>query len=182
MFPGLEERPRKLVWEVIERSDPVKLFTFRMADIPLPAPLEFNAKAVAPNPGVQAPPDRLFYAKGGGILVSRILVAGKPAGNGILDVGMAEKRGPEWGPLRWTQVEVLDGIARLDDLKAGVYRVVRRFRAKEGVLPEGGKWTNEDLQVALSDGKEATPSPLHWAVVPSKPAPPRTPPGKRSSN
>ena len=38
IFPGVDEEPDKLVWELVEKKDPVRLFTFRMTDIPLPGP------------------------------------------------------------------------------------------------------------------------------------------------
>jgi hypothetical protein len=37
-FPGVTEPPAALVWDLLERSEPEKLFSFRMMDIPLPAP------------------------------------------------------------------------------------------------------------------------------------------------
>jgi hypothetical protein len=185
-FPNATEKPAQLVWDIVERADPTKLFTFRMTDIPLPRPLEFNAKAVAPQPAAAVAPaeDRPFFEAGGARLTTRVTLGSRPAGDGLLDLGLSAKMGADWGPIRWMQVPVLDGAARLEDIKPGMYRLVRRFRPKDTV-PAGGKWVNGEVQITLTAGKEAIPAALQWLAAsgPSGGSPTaRTPAGKGKSN
>lgn len=162
-FPALEEAPARLVWDLLDRADPVKLFSFRMTEIPLPAPVEFNAKAAAPPPAPENPNQQPFYEKGGGTLVSPVQVPGKAPVGARLDLGLAARQGQGWGPVRWAQVELAEGLARLENVKPGTYRLVRRYRG--GSLGEGS-WAGGEQQVTVSAGKELRLAPLRW--VPGK--------------
>ncbi|MCC2670169.1 MAG: hypothetical protein K0Q72_2640, partial [Armatimonadetes bacterium] len=44
IFPGVTEEPRSLVWEIVEKKDPVRRFKFRMTDIPLPGPASLGSQ------------------------------------------------------------------------------------------------------------------------------------------
>ncbi len=157
----------KLVWDMVERGEMVKLFTFRMTDIPLP---QAGLPGQRVRPGAApptAPVDRgPHYEKGGGTLVTRIEVAGKPVNGGTLQVGLAQKTGAEFGPVRWSDAAIgPDGTARVEDLKPGAYRVLRRYRPKDP-LPDAdeGKWANGELTVSVAAGKEAPLPPLRWTL------------------
>lgn len=172
-FPNVGEAPAKLVWDLVERSDPQKLLTFRMTDIPLPAALEFDARAAAPErpmADTQAE-ERPFFQKGGGILISPVDVLGKPAGSGSLDLGLAPKTPDGWGAVRWIQrVDVIDGLARLESVSPGRYRLLRRFKPRDGDAVAGaGRWVNEQVEVILSAGKESRAVPLQWSKTPASP-------------
>jgi hypothetical protein len=175
-FPAPTDPPAKLVWELVDRSDPVKWMTVRLTDIPLPQPLPFNPAAVRPQPRPgtgEGGGEHPFFERGGGTLLNRVAAPGGAA-NGTLDLGLAPREGAGFGPVRWLQLEVLDGLAKLESVKPGAYRVVRRFRARSGALPPGeGKWTNEDVQVTLTAGKAAEPAALQWTVTPKAPPKPK---------
>jgi hypothetical protein len=169
VFPSGDDQPVKLIWDLVERSEPVKLFSFRMTDIPLPAPDVFvpRQKAPPPAPGQPAPPaDQPYYQKGGGTLVTRTQFQDRPAGEGILQIGLAPRTATGWGTLRWTEVPVSpDGTARLEDIKPGAYRLLRVYKPKDA--PAGGapgRWLNAAVVVTLAPGKEATPPPLQWVA------------------
>jgi hypothetical protein len=175
-FPGLEEQPTKLVWELLEKTRPEKLFSFRMVDIPLPQAGPFIPRR---NPGPRPPatgpqgPKHPHYEEGGGVLVSSIEVAGKPAPAGSLQLGLAAQSGPDWGPVRWTDVEVTAaGVARLEDVKPGRYRLLRVYRPKDrAAAPPGeGRWLNGEVVVEVVAGKETALAALQWKVQSRKPA------------
>ncbi|HEU4752364.1 MAG TPA: hypothetical protein VFU47_04575, partial [Armatimonadota bacterium] len=59
------------------------------------------------------------------------------------------------------------GAARLEDLKPGVYRVLRLYQPKDAVpLGAGGAWRNDDITVEVTAGKELTLPPLAWSIAP----------------
>ena len=177
IFPGVKEKPAKLVWELVERLEPVKLFTFRMTDIPLPAPAPFVARKQAPKRTRPARATKrekyAFYQKGGGTLVSPVTILGKPARGGKLQIGLAPKRGEGFGAIRWADVEVDDqGVARLPDLKPGTYRLLRIYQPTDRKALGGkGRWLHGETQITLVAGKEATPPALAWTNAPPKPDP-----------
>jgi hypothetical protein len=183
MFPGMEEEPVKLVWDLVEKTRPEKLFSFRMADVPLPAPELFVARLQpAPRPSVPAP-SRPFYEQGGGTLVSRIEVAGKPASEGTLQIGLAAADGAGFGPVRWTETAVSPaGSALLEDVKPGRYRLLRVYRSRTPLPePEEGRWVNGEAVIEILAGKETSPAVLRWVTQPAPPAarPAARPPAAR---
>ncbi len=169
VFPPLDSPPVKLVWDLVEKAGPMRLFTFRMTDIPLP-----TEPGRAPAPGGAAPPapaptgetDHPFYQKGGGALVLPVRLGDRPAAEGTLQVGLARKGPRGYGPLRWTEASVgADGIARLAEVQPGTYRVQRSYRP---LRPEGtpdlkqGRWQNPAAEVTVTAGKPITAPPLSW--------------------
>lgn len=171
VFPALGEPPAKLVWDLVERVDPVKLLSFRMTDIPLPTAPAFVPRAAPPAavPEGSAPgEDRPFYEKGGGTLVTRVRIGERAAGEGTLQVGLAARSGRDWGPVRWTEVPVgPDGSARLEDVKPGTYRVLRTYRPKMPAPPTHvGRWAEGESVVTLAPGKETAVAPLRWVAGP----------------
>jgi hypothetical protein len=82
-----------------------------------------------------------------------------------------------WGPIRWQDAEVgKDGIARLEQVKPGAYRLLRVFRPGVGVKVTGlGNWRNAETTVVIVEGKEATLPPLTWSLERDKPAAPTRP-------
>lgn len=173
--PG--ETPQKLVWSLIEKSDPIRLMRFRMEDIPLPeAPTGAAPAGAAPAKPAPAPAarpgayrsteqaDHPFYQPGGGGLVSALELPDLAPTHGRMQVGLQVKQGAGWGPLRWTEVERgMDGLFRLGPLKPGVYRLRRTFRPNgdAGILA-AGRWRNEEVQITVQAGKETRVPPLTW--------------------
>jgi hypothetical protein len=166
VFPGLQDEPAKLVWELVERPEPVKLFTFRMTDIPLPEPNTPQPRQPNVRPGIPVA-THPFFERGGGTLVSKVLI-GDAAAQGTLQIGLAARTAEGWGPTRWFEMPVEDmGELRLENVKPGSYRLQRVFRPREGEAgPKGGAWANEDLTVTLTTAKEATVAPLRWSLKP----------------
>lgn len=166
VFPGLQDEPAKLVWDLVERPEPIKLFTFRMTDIPLPEPNTPLPRQPNTRPGAPVV-THPFFERGGGTLVSKVQIAGGNA-LGTLQVGLAARAAAGWGPTRWFEVAVEEnGEIRLEDIKPGSYRLQRVFRPREGEAgPKGGVWANEDLTVSFTAAKTATVAPLRWSLKP----------------
>lgn len=158
-FPGLSEPPARLVWDLLERGDPEKLFSFRMMDIPLPGPL------VRPPAGEQDPPINPFYQKGGGTLILPVKLPENGVRSGRLDVGLAPRQGAGWGATRWVELKVTDGEAKLSDIRPGVYKVVRRFLPRDGELPSNVRWINGEVPGTIAAGKELRLPPLEWEAA-----------------
>jgi hypothetical protein len=169
-FPGLSEAPAKLVWDLLDRGEIEKLFSFRITDVPLPRPVEFNAKAAAPQPGTDTPvADHPFYEKGGATLVSPVTLPEKGVRSGRLDLGLSPKIGAGWGPVRWIQLDVADGEAKLENVKPGLYKIVRRFKPRDEALAPGGHWVNGDVQTTLATGKDLRLPSLEWSTAKAMP-------------
>jgi len=166
VFPGMQDAPSKLVWELVERPEPVKLFTFRMTDIPLPEPNTPQPRQPNARPGAPVA-THPFFERGGGTLVSKVLI-GDAAAQGTLQIGLAARAADGWGPTRWFEVPVEEaGEFRLENVKPGSYRLQRVFRPREGEAgPKGGAWANEDITVSFTAAKEATVAPLRWSLKP----------------
>jgi len=172
-FPPIAEPIVKVVFALVERGEPRKLFSFRLNDIPLPAEGNFVPRSQPPpsrNPTAPPKVERPFHQPGGGILVFRAEINGMPVTDGTVAVGLAPKQGAEWGPLRWQDVQVdKNGLAKLPDLAPGVYRVLRIYRtAASRRLEPGGQWLNSEAQATLVPGQTTTVVPLQWAAKPTK--------------
>jgi hypothetical protein len=180
-YGGVAEPVVKAIFRLAERSDPETLLSFRMFDIPLPQASPFLPRK-APPPGqrpVAMPlPERPYFQQGGGILVNRIRIGNQAAGEGTLSLGLSVKTGEEWSAVRWTDVEVgQDGVARLEDLKPGTYRLLRNYRPAEAPRVTGaGRWWNGEVIVSVTAGKETVPLPLQWKPAAQNGA---SPPRKR---
>jgi hypothetical protein len=179
-YTGMDEPAVKVVWDLVEKSDPVKLFTFRMQEVTLPEAGAFVPRNAAPvRPATpEKEPDHPFYEKGGGTILNKVQILDQPGKEGSLQLGLAPKTAEGWGPVRWAEVPISeDGVARLEAVKPGVYRMLRRFRPKAGsILPggEGARWLNEEVQVTVAAEKEAIVAPLRWGQAPkTMPASPR---------
>lgn len=183
----MDERPTRLVIDLAERSDPEKVLTFRLAEVPLPpaAGLAAGRRVNPPPPLTRKPPaaDRPFFEAGGGALLSRVEIETRPAADGILAIGLAAKSGDGFGGIRWTNVDVdAEGWARLDDLKPGSYRVLRVYRPKEGERPlPAGRWAGNEVTVEIAPGKEVTLPPLRWSPDPEEGPKPVRPAAPRPS-
>lgn len=169
VFPGMKEQEGKLVWELVEKADPVKLLTFRLENIPLPV---LQAGAAVPQavpapiaaPPAAAPPEAThpFFQAEGGELQSTVRMAEQGVA-GTLHLGLRPRQGAGWGPVRWTELEVgPDGEVRLGDLKPGAYRLLRTFRPKSGALPAGGTWAGGELAITIQPHKATAVPPLRW--------------------
>lgn len=172
IFPGMAEKPVKLVWEIVEKSDPVKLFSFRMSDIPLPDPpvAVKPGGAVRPaapgNPAAPAEMPHPFYQKGGGTLVGAVALGSENVREGTLEIGLAARTAAGWGPVRWTEVVVgPDGTARLEEIKPGEYRIVRRYRGTASTT--GGSWSGTELRLKIPAGKNVALPVLRWSAKPA---------------
>ncbi|MGV3722714.1 MAG: hypothetical protein ACO1SX_17565 [Actinomycetota bacterium] len=168
-FPNGDDAPVKLVWDLVERSQPAKLVSFRMVDIPLPdATAPPVVRPVAP--GVPAGPaqDHPFYEKGGATLVSKVQVGAKAPIQGTVQLGLAAKVGVGWGPIRWIDLDLEVGVAKLEGLKPGSYRLHRKFKPADGdAAPAGGVWSNAEVVIMAVAGKELVPPALTWSLRPT---------------
>ncbi|HTE20882.1 MAG TPA: hypothetical protein VK689_21160 [Armatimonadota bacterium] len=178
---GLPEEPLvKIRLQAVERAAPRRLVTFRMKDIPLPREGIFAARKVAPppvRPRRPAPqPVRPVTEKGGGILVSQVLIQGRPAGEGTVAVGVAARTRDGWSALRWTDVDLgKDGALRVEGLQPGTYRILRIYHPKEvPSLPGPGLWSGGELEIQVVEGKETSLPPLRWVTSPENHPTPKT--------
>lgn len=183
VFPELTEPPVALLWEAVEKGDPVPLLTFRMRDIPIPAARPFVPRLTPPfNPSGDGGPEHPFFDRAGATLVSRVQTEGRPVQGGTLQVGLSVRVDGDWGPTRWIEVEVgADGTARLEHLKAATYRLIRIYHPKaESPAPAlDGRWENAQVEITLGSSA-ASPPPLNWA--PARPAAKPSAVGSRSKN
>lgn len=173
-----QEKPARLVFNLVGKARPEKLFSFRMQDVPLPPESIPLPRRAAPPPVPRGPapdPERPFYEKGGGTLAGAVEIQGKPAGEGTLSLGLSTKSGGDWSAVRWVEVPVeKEGAARLEDVKPGTYRILRAYRPREPVKGlADGRWLNGEVTVEVMAGKEAPLPPLRWLPEPeeTKPAP-----------
>jgi hypothetical protein len=179
-FQPIDEPVVRIVLQLVERSQPEKLLTFRMQDIPLP-PEAVPAPPPRPAPRPLAPPlparntpaggaERPYYQEDGGNLVSRSQIQGQPAGEGILSLGLSRKTGGEWSSIRWIEVEVNNrGEARLPNLKPGTYRIRRVYRPREERRGTGpGRWLDTEVVIDVVAGREVILPPLRWVAEPEK--------------
>lgn len=164
-FPPTTDPPAKLVWDLVERSEPVRLCTFRLTDIRLPGPQNFVARKSPPPAapaGDSGETDHPYYERGGGTLRTRVQLGDRPAGLGTLQIGLAPKTGIGWGPNRWMEVPVdAEGLAALKDIKPGVYRLLRTFHPASA-LPGAGHWLGAETVVTVVTGKDTVSGPLRW--------------------
>jgi hypothetical protein len=175
-FEPIGEPVAKVLFRLVEKAKPEKLLTFRMQDIPLPPEGVFAPLGPAPRPvnppaplrnGPEEGAERPYFQEGGGTLVSRIQVQGQPAGEGSLSFGVSQRSGGEWNTIRWFDVEVSGGVARLPDLKPGTYRVLRVYRPKEAPkVTSNGRWVDGEVVAEVTAGKEVSLPPLRWVAEP----------------
>lgn len=176
-FQNVDEAVDRVVVTALKASDPQPLVSFRMTDVPLPVEAPFVPRR-APDPravaGANVPVRTTDFAfrqeVGGGALVSQVSVVNRPAAEGVLTVGLAAREGDGWGPLRWTEVDVTaQGVAHLEQLMPGTYRMVRVFRVtKEALpLPPGGAWQNTEVTVTVMAGRATQVPPLLWTTTAS---------------
>src|SRR5262249_21241249 len=158
-YPATREPTAKLRFRLSERSQPEKLCSFRLEQIPLPLEVRTPELPGSPAPRGLGP----YFQRGGGTMASPVLVRGNPAA-GRLSIGLSRRTGREWGSVRWLEVEV-DGDApgRLEDLQPGIYRVLRVFHASGDMPPAGGRWRDGEVRVEVPAGKAATAPPPAWA-------------------
>jgi hypothetical protein len=151
--------PLAVVWDFTFRSLPDRRIPFRLENIPLP----FDGKAVTgPLPGKNLPPPLMSRY---GALSSSVLFEDQPAGEGELSVGLSQKKPDgKWDAVRWKVIQTDEqGIAVLDGLAPGVYRVLRKFRLRaqdRELLPISGKWLNDTVIVRVEAGKTLALPPL----------------------
>jgi hypothetical protein len=125
---------------------------------------------VNPAPaGIPAGPaqDHPFYEKGGATLVSKVLVGQNAPIQGTVQIGLAAKVGEGWGPIRWIDLDLEVGAAKLEGLKPGSYRLHRKFKPADGdMAPAGGAWANAEVVITAVAGKELAPPALTWSLRP----------------
>ncbi len=144
--------------------------SFRLTNVPLKPIQNFlkapdGANATAPGvpyyPGAVRVPS--LNQKDGGRLVLPVRIGNQPARGGLISIGIARTSGPSAGSIRWTDAEVVDGAARIEDLEPGTYRVLRVYRVRETPQVKGpGAWNGADLEVTVNAGKETVARPLQW--------------------
>lgn len=179
VFPVVENPPARLVWDLVERGQPSRLLSFRLEDIPLPAPAPFVPRTTPPPSAARVTlgPEHPYAQRGGGLLLSRVRVGDRPATGGRLQVGLAPKTPAGWGPVRWTELELdLDGTATLSEIRPGAYRLVRSYRSEDGKSPAGpGVWKDGRVEITVAAGKSSEPPPLRWTTTTGTPAAPPAP-------
>jgi hypothetical protein len=146
----MPERAVRVAFDIVENAQPEKLVTFRLTDIPLP-------------PDAVRVPEHPYAERGGGVLVARVQIGGKPAGGGTLLVGLSRRTDAgKWSTIRWTELPVDEkGTARLEDRKPGMYRLRQVYRPARGrSLPPNGRWLNGQVEVQVVRGKETVIPPL----------------------
>jgi hypothetical protein len=180
-FQPIDEPLVKVLFQLVERSQPERLCTVRMEGIPLPPEVVLAAPRPAPHPVNPPPPvrapstagsDRPYFQQGGGILVSKVEPEGRAAVAGTLALGLSLKTSGGWSSIRWIELELgKDGQARLADLKPGTYRILRVFRPREVPKVTGnGRWVDGEVVVDVIAGKEVVLPPLRWAAEAAAPA------------
>jgi hypothetical protein len=182
-FPQTTDPPARLVWDLVERSEPVRLCTFRLTGIPLPAAPNFVARRTLPPAAPTGEvPEHPYYERGGGTLTTRVRIGARPGGLGTLQIGMAPRTAAGWGPNRWIEVPVdAEGAAVLKEIRPGTYRLVRTYRPAKGEPPAAGHWLNRETVVTLTAGKETAPAPLHWNAAAAGKKAGGPPPARRGS-
>lgn len=169
-----DEQPTTLVLEFVETGEPELLTHFRMKEIPLPAgggqPGGRRPTPPAPLPAPAPGAERPYHQPGGAMLSSPVELRGKPAAPGTLSFGLARKEGDHFASIRWIQREVsADGLARLEDLQPGTYRILRAYRPTNAAdrVPGAGRWQAAELTLTVTAGKETALPPLRWLAEPA---------------
>lgn len=132
-----------LVWDVTVKSEPDKRIAFRFERLPLP---------LAPG-----------SPSAGASSTASLAVSLKRAGSsavGEVSIGLSPKKGAGWGPVRWTTTETNEqGVARLEGVTPGTWRVLVRFRPRsaDGALgaERPAKLRGGEI-LSLSKGKTLT--------------------------
>jgi len=161
---GITEEAVALVWDLETRQDPAKMVRFEFTDVPLPFALP------VPPPMLPAAADAAegrrqpFFDANGGTLVTQVRDGDLPLGPGELSLGLAERAGAGFGPVRWIAIEAdAAGVARLEHVAPGVYRIHRQFRPRDelgNLLPLSGTWESASVTVTVAAAKELTLPPL----------------------
>lgn len=129
---------RSLVVEVVARTGKPVDHPFTFKDIPLPL---YMADPTAPAPAAGIPAPQL------------VLINGQPAGPGVLEVGIAERRRAGLGPWRWERLTTdAEGRAEFRFPAPGEYRVQRRWRpVEESRAPAfaGLRWEGAGVDVRV---------------------------------
>jgi hypothetical protein len=162
-----------LLLDFIVRHGPVERIPFRLENIPLlgatgqvGAPLAPPVPAGdRPGPGRVAPAPRRPAT---GTLVSPVLLGDARAAKGELALGLSRRMASgEWGPIWWKYIPTDDrGLARLEELAPGTYRVRRSFQARDAggaALPPAKRWVNEVVTARVRPGQTVTLPPLRRA-------------------
>jgi hypothetical protein len=162
-----------LLLDFIVREGPVERIPFRLENIPLlGAPGRVRAPLAPPvppgdrpGPGGAEPARRRPTT---GTLVSPVLLRDARAAKGELALGLSRKMASgEWGPIWWKYIPTDDrGLARLDELAPGTYRVRRSFQARDAggaALPAAERWVNGVVTARVRAGQTVTLPPLRRA-------------------
>lgn len=158
-WSDIREPVESAVFELVERAEPQRLFTFQMLDIPMPR--RWGRGGGMNAPFVKPVHHALYQAKGA-TLESSVRLGERAAPGGTLQLGMALRGAEGWGPTRWFQLTVdTSGRSRLPDLKPGSYRVLRRYDGKAGPTT-GGAWQNTETVLEIARGKVVSLPPLRW--------------------
>lgn len=158
--------PVALIWDLAIKSQPDRRIPFRLENIPLPfGGAERGAAAAAPRPAAPSPGPALSP---NGTLASEVIIGSRAAGDGELAIGLSvRKPNGAWDAVRWKQVPVdEEGVANLDGIPPGTYRVFRKFRARgpDGALqPATTGWANAEVVVHVEAGKTLKLPPLKRA-------------------
>lgn len=176
-FSKVREPITSLVFFFTIPEEPRRVQSFRLTDIPLPRHAVLAALRRTAPPAFRPPAAVPHEPKGMAGLLLRVVSGAGPAGPGLLDVGLALREGDAWGPVRWRQVEVdTRGEARIEALKAGRYRVLRRYRPGAARPGPGYTWRGEDVELILVEGRTIAAPPLSGSESSPSPTPPSSTP------
>ncbi|MBM3459431.1 MAG: hypothetical protein FJX77_12980 [Armatimonadetes bacterium] len=150
-FEPVSEAVTKLVWNWVEKPEPVSFGRFLLRDLPVPqdapGPAGLTPATPAPLPALASPDENPYLLQGGGALLSPIELPPGREFPARLWVGLAAAQGMEWEPTTWLELPVGGAaIVRLPLLKPGRYRIVRTATySPEGFAhraPRDGRWLN----------------------------------------
>jgi hypothetical protein len=176
------EPVEKIRLDLVIRTDLEPVLTFRLRTVPLPEDRPFKPailpipprnviRPLAPRPR----PKVSFFAvddaieipglrqEGGARLLLSVRQGDRPVLDGTLLVSFSRKTVRGWTAPRWTEVRVLEGTARLEEILPGAYRITTSYRPDRasGV----GKPHTVEALVTLTAGKQSV-TPLRFPVVP----------------
>ncbi|HTE19656.1 MAG TPA: hypothetical protein VK689_14915, partial [Armatimonadota bacterium] len=151
------------VWDT-----PEPLGAFRMADVPLPSPLDPRPRKPPVEPQAVREPEPAGAAqgslirRGGGKLAVRVLRQESPAAGGTMHFGLSARAGASSGPVRWIEVPVdKSGVARIEGVRPGRYRLVLRYAPTAAALPS----VRAPVEITITAGRELQLPPFRLAAT-----------------
>lgn len=155
---GVSTTPSRIAIDVLARMGKPFAVPFRFRNISLP---DYSPSSEADAGGRNPYLDPLSSAS----LISRVLVRGEVGREGVVLHGLSRLESPGvWGPWRWMEVATDgQGVAVLENIRPGRYRVSRQWRPQRKAdprgaptLPDASAWTNGRVEVELLKDRPLT--------------------------